>query len=88
MTDTLRHLIRKICHVYLDDIIIWSQTLEEHEENVTKVLEALHTAKLYCNPDKSTLFTTEISFLGHIISASGISGDPRKTDKVLNWPQP
>ena len=88
MTDALRHLIGKICHVYLDDIIIWSQTLEEHEENVAKVLEALRAAKLYCNPDKSTLFATEISFLGHVISASGISADPRKTDKVWNWPQP
>ena len=88
MTDALRHLIGKICHVYLDDIIIWSQTLEEHEENVIKVLEALPATKLYCNPDKTILFTTEISFLGHVISESGISADPRKTDKVLNWPQP
>ena len=74
--------------MYLNDIIIWSQTLEEHEENVIKVLKALHAAKLYCNPNKTILFMTEISFLGHIISGSGISTDPRKTDKVLNWPQP
>ena len=41
MTDALQELIGKICHVYLDDIIIWSQTVEEHEQNCATVLEAL-----------------------------------------------
>ena len=88
MTDALRHLIGKICHVYLDNIIIWSQTVEEHEQNVTKVLEALRVAKLFCNEKKSILFATEVFFLGHVISGSGISADPRKTDWIINWPQP
>ena len=88
MTDALRELIGKICHVYLDDIIIWSQTVEEHEANVTKVLEALHKANLFCNGSKTTLFSTEISFLGHKISAAGIQADPRKIGRILNWPQP
>jgi len=88
MTDALRHLIGKICHVYLDDIIIWSQTVEEHKKNVAKVLDALRAAKLYCNVEKSVLFATEITFLGHVISHSGIMADPKKTDKVRNWPTP
>jgi hypothetical protein len=88
MTDALQHLIGKICHVYMDDIIIWSQNLEEHETNVKAVLQALRTAKLYCNPDKSLLFATELSFLGHHISASGIRLDSKKMDCILNWPQP
>ena len=88
MTDVLRELIGKICHVYLDDIIIWSQTMEEHEANIAKVLEAPRKANLYCNGSKSTLFSTEISFLGHRISATGIEADPRKIDRILNWPQP
>ena len=88
MTDALRELIGKICHVYLDDIIIWSQTVEEHEANVTKVLEALRKANLFCNGSKTTLFSTEISFLGHKISAAGIQADPQKIDRILNWPQP
>jgi hypothetical protein len=88
MTDALRELIGKICHVYLDDIIIWSQTMEEHERNCTAVLEALRKASIYCNQAKSNLFATELCFLGHIISGAGIKPDPRKTDRIASWPQP
>ena len=88
MTDALREHIGKICHVYLDDIIIWSQTLEEHERNCNTVLQALREASIYCNEAKSTLFATELSFLGHVISGTGIKPDPRKTDRIANWPQP
>lgn len=88
MTDALREHIGKICHVYLDDIIIWSQSVEEHEQNVEAVLLALRKANIYCNAKKSTLFTTELTFLGHLISGAGISADPWKTDKIMNWPQP
>ncbi len=88
MTDALRALIGTICHVYLDDIIIWSETVEEHQVNVAAVLDALRRANLYCNPAKSKLFCTEIAFLGHVISGSGIRPDPRKTDRIINWPVP
>jgi len=60
MTNTLWHLLRTICHVYLNDIIIWSNSIEKHEANITKVLKALQAAKLYCNIAKSVLFATEI----------------------------
>jgi Reverse transcriptase (RNA-dependent DNA polymerase) len=88
MTDALREYIGKICHVYIDDIIIWSQTLEEHEHNCALILDALRKANIYCNPVKSNLFATELTFLGHIISGAGILADPWKTDHVTNWPQP
>jgi hypothetical protein len=88
MNAALRHLIGKICHVYLDDIIIWSQTLEEHEQNVRQVLLALCTAHLYCSGKKTSLFNTEIDFLGHHISARGIEADKSKIAKILDWPQP
>jgi hypothetical protein len=88
MTDALREHIGKICHVYLDDIIIWSQNLEEHERNCATVLKALRKAQIYCNQVKSNLFATELCFLGHIISGTGIKPDPRKTDRIAAWPQP
>jgi hypothetical protein len=88
MTDALRELIGKICHVYLDDIIIWSQNMEEHERNCAAVLEALRKASIYCNQVKSNLFTTELCFLGHIILGTGIKPDPQKTDRIAAWPQP
>jgi RNase H-like domain found in reverse transcriptase len=88
MTNMLRELISKICHVYLNDIIIWSQTLEEHEQNCATVLEALRKASIYCNQVKSNLFATESCFLGHIISGAGIKPDHCKTDRIASWPQP
>jgi len=88
VTCTLRGLIRKICHIYLDDIVIWSKTLEDHENNVRLVLKALQDAQLYVNPDKTNLFTLEIDFLGHHISARGIEADCKKADHIVNWPIP
>ena len=60
--STLRSLIGKICHVYLNDIIIWSNSLEQHEENICLVLEALWTANLYCSVKKSTLFCRKVDW--------------------------
>ena len=53
VTKALGALIEKICHIYLDDIIIWSNSLEEHNKNVALVLQALADAQLYCNPKKT-----------------------------------
>lgn len=88
MFNTLRNYIGLICHVYLDDIIIWSQTLEEHHENVAKVLEALREHSLFCSPKKTSLFCNEIDFLGHHISRRSIKADGKKVDKILDWPVP
>ncbi|KZT60488.1 DNA/RNA polymerase [Calocera cornea HHB12733] len=58
MVKALNHLIGKSCHVYMDDIIIWSQTLQEHCQNCAAVLDALREADLYCSPKKTELVTT------------------------------
>jgi hypothetical protein len=88
MIAALRPLIGKICHVYLDDIIIWSLTVEEHIANVETVLLALREAHLYCSPKKTTLFCTEVTFLGHVISARGVEADASKVSRILDWPVP
>ena len=88
MTCALRHLIGKICHVYLDDTIIWSQTLNEHDKNVHLVLEALRAGALFCYLKKTSLFCDEIDFLGHHISTRGIEVDPKKVQRILDWPVP
>ena len=88
VTKALGALIGKICHIYLDDIIIWSNSIEEHEINISKVLCALQDAHLYCNPDKTSLFCYDINFLGHNISECGIEADTSKTERILNWPTP
>jgi hypothetical protein len=68
VTTALRPWIGKICHIYLDDIVIWSSMLEEHCKNVKTILAALRAAQLYCNPGKTHLFQLEVDFLGHHIS--------------------
>lgn len=88
VTSALRELIGKFCYIYLDDIVIWSQTVEEHEKNVKLVLNALRNARLYVNPDKMHLFVHEIDFLGHHISTRGIVADGKKADRILSWPIP
>jgi len=62
--SALRALIGKVCHIYLDDIIIWSNSLTEHKTNVALVLEALRKSSLYCSVQKSSLFCMEVDFLG------------------------
>ena len=84
----LKEHIGKICHVYLDDIVIWSQSSEEHEVNVSLVLSAPRNASLFCSVKKTHLFCSEIDFLGHHISACGIEANKSKIQKILNWPHP
>ena len=80
--------IGKICHIYLDDIIIWSNMVAEHCENVWTILTALRGSQLYCNPRKTLLFQTKVDFLGHHVSAQGIEADMKKTDRIIGWPRP
>ena len=88
MNKALRRYIGKICHVYLDDIIIWSNSIEEHQRNVRTILQALRDAQLYCSVKKTQLFTTELDFLGHHISARGIEPDSKKVEQIRTWPVP
>ena len=88
VTAALRPWIGRFCHVYMDDIAVWSNSLDDHSENITKLLQSLLDNELYLNPKKTKLFCSEIRFLGHRISAKGVEADENKTDRVTNWPTP
>ena len=88
VTLALRQYIGKICHIYLNNIVIWSNSIGQHEQNVRIILQALCDAHLYVNPDKMHLFCQEIDFLGHHISMCSIEADSKKADCILAWPQP
>ena len=88
MFQALHPYIGTICHVYLDDIIIWSNSIEEHRDNVATILSALRSHHLYCSPKKTQLFCTELTFLGHHISCAGIEANSSKVDTILAWPTP
>ena len=73
--STLWHLINDICHVYLDNIIIWSQSMAEHIKNIIKVLDVLYTVNLYCLSKKTFFFCNSVDFLDHHIFIMGIKAD-------------
>ena len=74
--------------VYLDDIIIFSDTIEEHIKHVKTVFEILRKERLFLSPNKMQFFAEELKVLGHVIDAKGIQMDPHKVDKVVNWKTP
>jgi len=88
MTAALREHLSKICHIYLDNIIVWSNSVEEHVKHIDMIMQSLRKAKLYCNLNKCNFFQKEVNFLGHHISEQGIEPNSSKIDKVINWPQP
>jgi hypothetical protein len=74
--------------IYLDDILIFTRTLEEHCQIVRRVLEKLHSHKLYLKPKKCEFEKESIEYLGLIISHNHIVMDPAKVAGVLEWPVP
>lgn len=74
--------------VYLDDLIIFGKTLEEHEERLLKVLDRLEEAGLKVSLDKCQFCQPRVKYVGHIVSAEGIATDPAKVEAVTDWPQP
>lgn len=73
---------------FLDDIIIFSSSLEEHEERLMKVLKCIADFGLTLSPSKCKFFQTSVKYLGHVISAQGIQPDPDKVAAIKEWPRP
>jgi hypothetical protein len=71
--------------VFIDDILVFSRSEEEHEEHLRLVLQKLREHQLYAKFGKCSLWLKEVSFLGHIITDGGIAVDPSKVRDVLNW---
>ena len=78
INNVLRHLLDKGVIVYLDDILIYSKTEEEHSQLITEVLKALQENDLFVELEKSEFHKTEVEFLGHIVGINGIRMDPAK----------
>lgn len=87
MDDVLRGL-DAFALVYLDDILIFSDTEEDHSRHLDAVLARLAEHKLYAGKDKCAFALREVDFLGHVVGADGIKTDPAKVSAVRDWPQP
>ena len=78
----------KFVVVFIDDILIYSKSAEEHEQHLRIVLEKLRAHELYAKFSKCEFWLTKISFLGHILSEDGVAVDPAKVEAVTKWKQP
>ena len=74
--------------VFVDDILIYSKTPEEHGQLVEWALQRLQDEGYYAHPDKCEFFQKEVSFLGHVVSEKGVSVQQHKVKAVKEWPQP
>ena len=88
MHQTFRECLDSFVLVFLDDILIYSKTLEEHRRHVAEVLSRLRAAKLFAKESKCELFQTEVEFLGHHVGRDGVRMMEDKIQAVKEWPAP
>lgn len=88
MDSILRGMQNEKCFVYLDDIIIFSTSLQEHIERLQEVFERLRKARLKIQLDKSEFLRREVAYLGHVITNEGVKPNPAKIKSVIEYPLP
>ena len=88
MESCLGDLYLNWCIIYLDDIIVFSETPQEHIKRLHGVFQKLASAGLNLKPSKCEFFKKKITYLGHVVSEKGIEVYPRKTEAVWKWPIP
>lgn len=88
MHETFRQHLDNFVLVFLDDILIFSKTLEEHEQHVKQVLDTLRKEKLFAKESKCEFFKTEVEFLGHLVGRDGVRMMEDKVKAIGEWPTP
>jgi len=88
MNNVFREYLDKFVIIYLDDILVYSKTKDEHVQHLRNVLSKLREHKLYAKIVKCEIMKNVVEYLGHFISDQGISVDKRKIEAVRNWPTP
>jgi hypothetical protein len=78
----------KFVVVFIDDVLIYSKSVEEHEKHLRVVLEKLRAHKLYAKFCRYEFWLEKVAFLDHILTAEGVAVDPEKVEAVSNWQQP
>ncbi|KAL8103666.1 hypothetical protein AgCh_028023 [Apium graveolens] len=88
MDKVFKQYLDKFVIVFIDDILIYSKTEEDHMEHLRISLEILRKEKLYAKFSKCEFCLKEVQFLGHIVNREGIKVDPAKIEAVMNWERP
>ncbi|GKC50035.1 putative reverse transcriptase domain-containing protein [Tanacetum coccineum] len=87
MNRVFHEYLDRFVIVFIDDILVYSKTREEHEDHLRTVLEILRQKKLYAKFSKCDFWLGQVAFLGHIVSADGITMDPAKVEAITKWPR-
>ncbi|KAL5553968.1 hypothetical protein UlMin_041370 [Ulmus minor] len=88
MNRVFKEFLDKFVVIFIDDILIYSKTREDHEAHLELVLQRLKEHRLYAKFKKCEFWIEQVTFLGHVISKDGVSVDPSKVEAVSNWPRP
>ena len=85
INKALQGLVDDFCIVYLDDILVFSKTKEEHNQHLQQICQRLQDAELYAKPSKCQFYQQELEFLGFIISTQGLRIDPEHIHTIKEW---
>jgi hypothetical protein len=88
MNKVFMEYLDKFVVVFIDDILVYSKSEEEHEEHLRLALQKLREHRLYAKLSKCEFWMNQVAFLGHVISKGGIFVDPSKVKDVLSWNAP
>lgn len=88
MNSVFHQYLDKFVLIFIDDILIYSQNIKEHEEHLRLVLQTLREHQLYGKFSKCDFYKEKIQYLGHIITKEGIVVDPEKIKTIMEWPIP
>jgi len=88
MEECLGDFNMKICVIYLDDLIIFSDSFEQHLERLNMILTRLKECGIKLSPEKCFFIQRKVHFLGHVVGEDGIETDPEKIEKIKNYPKP
>ncbi len=88
MNDIFREWLDDFVVVYIDNILVYSNSMEEHVEHLRKVFQRLRENKLYAKFEKCEFGVSEVDFLGHRITQEGLKIDDRKVKAILDWELP
>ena len=88
VNDLLRPFIGISCLCCLDDVLIFSKNINEHDKHIREVLEAFRKRQLFFNPTKCALYQKGITFLGHVISPHGVGMEYDKVAAISTWSTP
>ena len=88
INNVLSKYLDQFVVVFVDEILIYSKSEQEHKEHLKIILQVLREHQLYAQLSKCDFYKNKIQYLGHMISADGISVDPEKIKAIIDWPVP